>query len=297
MDQVWIFEHMSRDPERFTVGFVGAGQMASAVARGMVDAGMVAAEQVSAADPSPRALAAFQQRVPGCRLLDSNAEAIAGSRLAILAIKPQSLPLLEPIPVPAGCCLVSVVAGVTIERLEQVFGTPRVVRAMPNTPALVGAGATAWAAGSRVTSEDRMLVQQMLGALGVALEVEEKQLDAVTGLSGSGPAWVFRFVEALIEAGVDCGLMRQDARQLAVQTVLGAARLLASSDEHPRALADRVTSPGGTTARGLRELDERGFSAAVSAAVRAAAARSAELGRPGSPNGVASRPLPPAQSS
>jgi pyrroline-5-carboxylate reductase len=175
--------------------------------------------------------------------------------------------------------VLSIVAGVTTGALEAALpaGT-HVVRAMPNTPALVGQSASAIAAGAHATTYDLDWAEQVLGAVGTVVRVPEAQLDAVTGLSGSGPAYVFLVAEALIDAGVLVGLPRPAARDLAVQTLLGAARLLAETGESPEALRAQVTSPGGTTAAGLRALETRGVRAAVLDAVVAATERSRELG-------------------
>jgi pyrroline-5-carboxylate reductase len=177
--------------------------------------------------------------------------------------------------------VLSIAAGVTIERLEAglVPGTP-VVRAMPNTPALVGAGAAALAAGHAAAEADLAWAEQILGSVGSVVRVDESLLDAVTGLSGSGPAYVFLVAEALIEGGVLTGLPRPAATTLAVQTLLGSARLLDESPEGPEALRASVTSPGGTTAAGLRALEARGVRSAFLEAVLAATERSRELGRP-----------------
>ncbi|MHB8764056.1 MAG: pyrroline-5-carboxylate reductase, partial [Deferrisomatales bacterium] len=180
----------------------------------------------------------------------------------------------------AGALVVSVCAGVPLGRLTAGLppGTP-VVRCMPNTPALVGCGASVYCANPHVTAEGRRAVELLLGAVGQVHEVQkESLLDAVTGLSGSGPAYAFTFLEALADGGVLAGLPRALARALACQTLLGAARLAQASDEHTAELKDRVTSPGGTTSAGLRELELRGFRGAVIEAVRAAAERSKELG-------------------
>jgi pyrroline-5-carboxylate reductase len=175
--------------------------------------------------------------------------------------------------------VLSIAAGVRLKELESALppGTA-VVRAMPNTPALVGAAASALAAGARAGTEDLDWAESLLSAVGTVVRVTEPQLDAVTGLSGSGPAYVFLVVEALVEAGVLEGLSREVAMALAVQTVLGSARLLAERDEGPEALRAAVTSPGGTTAAGLRILEQRAVRAAIGDAVGAAAARSRQLG-------------------
>ena len=175
--------------------------------------------------------------------------------------------------------VLSVAAGVTIAALQESLGTGvPVVRAMPNTPALVGAGAAAIAGGTSAGKDDLAWAESVLGAVGTVVRVSEPLLDAVTGLSGSGPAYVFLVAEALIEAGVLVGLPRPTAETLAIQTLLGSARLLAEGDDGPAALRAAVTSPGGTTAAGLRELERNGVRSALIEAVAAATERSRELG-------------------
>jgi pyrroline-5-carboxylate reductase len=174
--------------------------------------------------------------------------------------------------------VLSIAAGVTLRQLEAALGTIPVVRAMPNTPALIGAGAAAIAAGSTAAPEDLEWAEQVLGAVGLVVRVTEKMMDAVTGLSGSGPAYVFLVAEAMVDAGVLVGLDRDTSAALTLQTLLGAARLLAESGDLPEALRAAVTSPGGTTAAGLRVLEQRAVRAAFLDAVAAAADRSRELG-------------------
>ena len=173
----------------------------------------------------------------------------------------------------------SIAAGVRLATLaDRLGGGLRLVRVMPNTPCLVGQGATAYSLGGLATAKDGELVRQLLSAVGIACQVDEKLLDAVTGLSGSGPAFVYVMIEALSDGGVRMGLPRNIATTLAVQTVSGAAALVAQSGEHPAVLKDRVASPGGTTIAGLQALEEYGLRAALMAAVEAAARRAAELG-------------------
>jgi pyrroline-5-carboxylate reductase len=176
--------------------------------------------------------------------------------------------------------LISVCAGITLQRLGQpLLKGARIVRAMPNTPALVGAGATAFATGSNANNADRAFAQALFECVGECVEVEERLLDAVTGLSGSGPAYVLLMIEALADGAVQAGLPRATAQQLALQTVFGTACLAKQSGEHPALLKDRVTSPGGTTIAGLHALETAGFRAALMDAVGAAARRSEELGK------------------
>ena len=215
-------------------------------------------------------------RFPGVSVSEG---AVAGEGV-VLAVKPAAVPSAAAAAGEAGCQRVlSIAAGVTLATLEAALppGTP-VIRAMPNTPALVGAGAAAIAAGRGAGEPDLDWAEEVLGSVGVVVRVSEPLLDAVTGLSGSGPAYVFLVAEALVEAGVLGGLPRDVASKLVVQTLLGSARLLAEGDEGPEALRAAVTSPGGTTAAGLAALEDRAVRAAFLAAVQAATQRSRELG-------------------
>lgn len=263
------------------LGFLGAGQMARALARGFIQAGRVRPDQVVAADVAPAACAAFEAQT-AARTLANNREVAAQAEVLVLAVKPaQALevlaevaPQLTPNPL-----LVSIAAGVALARLEAALpaGT-RVVRVMPNTPVLVGAGATAFALGRAATRPDAEQVERLFSAVGWAVEVPEAWMDAITGLSGSGPAYVFQVIEALSDGGVAAGLPRELATRLAAQTVLGAAQLVRDSGQHPAVLKDQVTSPGGTTIEGLQALEEAGVRAAFINAVRAAAEKSRRLG-------------------
>jgi pyrroline-5-carboxylate reductase len=263
-----------------TIGFIGGGQMARALAGGLVRDGLTSAQRLVAFDPLAVARAEFASQVAGARLLADNRAVLAAADVVVLAVKPQSAGVvMEEL---RGSCgpdklLVSILAGTPLARLVDGFGTPRVVRVMPNTPSLVGAGAAGYAPGPGATRQDAELVGRILGAVGIALEVPESLLDAVTGLSGSGPAFVYTIIEALSDGGVRAGLPRAMATQLAAQTVAGAARMVLDLGEHPAVLKDRVASPGGTTIAGLQALEERGLRAALMAAVEAATKRSGEL--------------------
>ena len=263
-----------------TIGFIGTGQMARALAGGLVRGGLTCAERLVAFDPVEGARAEFAAQVAGARLLADNRAVVAAADVVVLAVKPQKAAVVMD-EVRGGCgpdkLLVSILAGTPLARLVAGLGTQRVVRVMPNTPCLVGAGAAGYALGPGATRQDADLVGELLGAVGIALEVDESLLDAVTGLSGSGPAFVYTIIEALSDGGVRAGLPRSAATQLAAQTVLGAARMVLASGEHPAVLKDRVASPGGTTIAGLQALEERGLRAALLAAVEAATRRSGEL--------------------
>ena len=260
--------------------FIGAGKMASAIAGGIVKSSLIAPQELSAVDISTQAAEAFTA-ASGVACTRDTAGELKGAEKVLIAVKPQYLvSALEPYKGWfEGKLVISIVAGVTLDTLKQLTGTDRIVRVMPNTPVLVGKGAAAFAGAEGATAEDLEFVSGIFNAAGIGLEVPEKLLDAVTGLSGSGPAYVFEFIQALADGGVAEGLPRDKALLLAAQTVMGSAAMVLESRRHPAVLKDEVTSPGGTTARGLEKLAERGFSGTVLQAVRAASARSAELGK------------------
>jgi pyrroline-5-carboxylate reductase len=265
-----------------TLGFWGAGQMARALAGGFVRAGLVTADRIAAFDPAPAAARSFLDQIPGARLMFSNVDVIQASDVVFLAVKPQLVAAVAR--EVAGTCspdklLVSIAAGVSLARLTADFGTTRLIRVMPNTPCLVGRGASGFALGPGATVQDGQRVGDLLRAVGSAHAVEERLLDAVTGLSGSGPAFVYTMIEALSDAGVRAGLPRATATALAAQTVQGAAEMVLTTGEHPAVLKDRVASPGGTTIAGLQALESHGIRAALMAAVEAATRRSIELGQ------------------
>jgi pyrroline-5-carboxylate reductase len=265
------------------VGFIGSGQMASAFARGIVKAGLVAEETIVAHDPSTTAIEQFRDGIPSARSLDTNAAVIEQADVVVLAIKPQNLTQVAADikgMAQSDTLFVSILAGVDLARLSGQLGTERIIRVMPNTPCLVGCGAAAYTLGRGATQEDGLIVGRLLQAVGVAFQLDEKLLDAVTGLSGSGPAYVYTMIEALSDGGVRMGLPRETATKLAAQTVLGAAQMTLSTAEHPGVLRDRVTSPGGTTIAGLQVLERHGLRSALIDAVEAAAKRATELGRP-----------------
>lgn len=265
-----------------TIGFVGAGQMAQALARGLVQGGVTIAPRIVAHDPHEAARRQFLAELPGARCLDSNRDVATAADVVILAVKPQQLDAvladLRP-GVTEKTLWISIVAGATIDRLTRGLGAKRVVRVMPNTPCLVGSGASAYAYGPGVVPGDGMIVDEILSASGISLAVKEAWLDAVTGLSGSGPAFVYLVIEALADGGVLMGLSRSDALLLAAQTVRGAAEMVLKTGEHPAVLKDRVASPGGTTIAGLQRLETSAIRGALIAAVEAATNRSRELGQ------------------
>src|SRR5919202_1066964 len=254
---------------------VGGGRMGEALLAGLLAAGR-AADELIVAEVSRSRRDELAAAHPGVDVVESPVPAAS----AVLAVKPADVGRAAAAVADAGAeRLLSVAAGVTTQAIGRAAGgRVRVVRAMPNTPALVRAGAAAICAGSAAGEEDLRWAEEVLGAVGVVVRVAEKDLDAVTGLSGSGPAYVFLVAEAMAEAGVLAGLARDVAETLAFQTLLGSARLLVEGDSGPAALRAAVTSPGGTTAAGLRELERHGVRAAFLDAVSAAAARSRELG-------------------
>jgi pyrroline-5-carboxylate reductase len=265
-----------------TIGFIGAGQMARALARGFVAAGLVGGEKIVAFDPVAAAASGFCGEVPGATIAKNNAEVASRSQVIFLAVKPQSMTAaMNELADDVGPdkLFVSIAAGITLAKLSVGLKTQRVIRVMPNTPVLVGQGASAFALGTGATAEDGQLVGKLLSAVGKAFAVDEKLLDAVTGLSGSGPAFVYVMIEALSDGGVRMGLPRDVASALAAQTVLGSAQMVLTTGEHPAALKDKVASPGGTTIAGLAALENHGLRAALIAAVEAATKRSQELGK------------------
>jgi pyrroline-5-carboxylate reductase len=264
------------------VGFLGAGQMATALASAWAKAGLLDAARSRAADPFPDARTKFE-KTTGIKAVESNRDVAAACDVLVLAVKPQVMAevLAELRPaVTAAHLVVSIAAGVTLKALADGLGqSARLVRVMPNTPCLVGASATGYSPGPTATPDDAALVERLFGAVGVAYRVPEHLLDAVTGLSGSGPAFVYVFIEALADGGVECGLPRAVAQSLAAQTVLGAAKMVLETGQHPGALKDAVASPGGTTIAGLHALERAAFRAAAMDAVEAATKRSQELGK------------------
>jgi pyrroline-5-carboxylate reductase len=262
------------------IGFVGAGRMAAALARGWLAAGLAAPDRLAASDPAATARDAFLADT-GVRAGGDNAAVLAASDLVLLAVKPQTMaavlaevrPLLR-----ERHLVVSIAAGTTLHQLRQGLGDCRLVRVMPNTPCLVGASASGYAPAATATADDVALVDRLLNAVGRAFRLPEHLLDAVTGLSGSGPAFVAVVIEALADGGVRVGLPRDVAQALAAQTVLGTAKMVLEAGLHPAVLKDMVASPGGTTIAGLHALERAGLRAALVDAVEAATRRATELG-------------------
>jgi len=254
--------------------------MATALACGWLRAGLAERETCRASDPAVACREAFTAAT-GIAAVASNREVVASCDVVVLAVKPQDtigvLAELRPV-VDAGHLIVSVAAGVTLQRLASGLEAGcRLVRVMANTPCLVQASAAAFSAGPHATVDDVALIDRLLNAVGRAFEVPEKLLDAVTGLSGSGPAFVFAIIEALSDGGVLMGLPRDVATTLAAQTVLGSAKLVLETGQHPAVLRDQVTSPGGTTIAGIAAMERGGVRAALVSAVEAAARRATQL--------------------
>jgi pyrroline-5-carboxylate reductase len=264
------------------IGIIGAGKIGAAIARGVIGAGLVSKDQVMASDVS-EALRQSVAKELGIQVTSDNRKLSDFADIVIVAVKPQIVDsVVKEIAEKLGKTklLVSVAAGVPLSRIEANAGPgARVVRVMPNVSCVVGAGAAGFAGGAHASAEDLERVRSILNSFGIGLPVEEKYLDAVTGLSGSGPAYVFLFIESLADGGVQVGLPREVALKLALQTVYGAARMALESAKHLGELKDEVTSPGGTTIAGLYALEKGGLRGTVMEAVLQATRRSQELGK------------------
>ena len=272
----------TQTPQSRAIAMIGGGQMALALAEGFCRAGLLQPTDITVHDPVPAARERLAGRVPGIHFADSGAAAAAAARIVFLAVKPQQA---------AAACrefaaalapdavVVSIVAGLTLHNLAELAGTPRIVRVMPNTPCLVGRGVSVVCRTPEVPAGDLARVLGLLAAVGRVHEADESLMDAVTGLSGSGPGFVALLVEALADGGVKAGLPRSLALALATETLSGTAALLDQTGEHPAQIKDRVSSPGGTTIAGLAVLEQRGVRGALIDAVVTAAARARELGK------------------
>jgi pyrroline-5-carboxylate reductase len=263
------------------IAFLGGGNMAEALIKGMVVAGAAHVHDITVTDISAERLDQLRTAF-GIAVSQNNIEAVRAADIVILSVKPQVMDkvLAEIGQVADGTKLViSIAAGVPLGRIEQGLPKgPRVIRVMPNTPALVLAGAAGMSRGANATAADMAAAKDIFGSVGRAVEVDEKLMDAVTGLSGSGPAYVFTMIEALADGGVKVGIPRPLALELAAQTVLGSARMVLETKEHPARLRDMVTSPGGTTIAGMHELEKGRLRATLISAVEAGTKRSRELG-------------------
>ncbi len=269
------------DISKTSIGFLGAGRMATALARGFCNGGL-SPDRIIAVDPLPQARTSFEHSLgDGVVVHHEPNRDLFQTDVLILAVKPQVI--LEGLAVltdriPQEQLVVSIAAGVRLSQLEdRLHCDTRVIRVMPNTPCLVGAGASGISAGSHATSTDMELVRALLESVGIVEAIPEKLMDALTGLSGSGPAYVFQIIEALSDGGVRMGLPRTTATRLAAQTLLGSARMVLETGDHPAQLKDAVASPGGTTIAGIHALEVGRIRAALMNAVQASAERSAEL--------------------
>lgn len=261
------------------ISFIGAGKMATAIASGLLKNGFPA-DHVKAYDVSKNAGELFQKE-SGANFIPSLDDVLDGSDIVILAVKPQNAKeVLENAKnLLTGKLLISIAAGLTVSFLSEHSGLERVIRVMPNTPASIGEGMSCFTASEGATDKDVINTRIILDSFGRCIQVPEHMMDAVTGLSGSGPAFVLEFISGLADGGVYAGLPRAMALEMAIQTVLGTAQLCMMSASHPDALRDSVISPAGTTARGMMVLNKAGFRGIAASAVVAAAERSAELGQ------------------
>lgn len=265
-----------------TIAFIGAGNMAEALVKGLLRAGVASPQEILCTDRRTERGPELSKRY-GVRFTQDNLAAVKEAGIVVLSVKPQ---VMEKVLAEVGDALdasklvISIAAGIPIEAIERKVGHGvRVIRTMPNTPALVGAGATALSPGEHATEADLVQARALFDAIGMSVVVDEPLLDAVTGLSGSGPAYIFLIIEALADGGVKAGLARAQAQELAAQTVFGSAKLLIETGEHPGRLKDQVTSPGGTAIAGLHTLEAGGLRTTLMNAVEAATLRSRELGK------------------
>jgi pyrroline-5-carboxylate reductase len=267
--------------EQRKVGFLGAGNMARALTKALLQAEMVKPDQILASDISDERLEAISERF-GIRTTFDNAEVVKFADILVLSVKPQVVDKVLPTiaeNLRLETLIVSIVAGVPLRALEaRLPEGAKIIRAMPNTPAMVLAGATGVSAGEHASLEDVKVAKEFFKTLGRAVVLDESLIDAVTGLSGSGPAYVMLMIEALADGGVKVGLHRETALMLAAQTVYGSAKLLLETGEHPGRLKDMVTSPGGTAIAGLHTLESGGLRRTLMDAVESATQRAGELG-------------------
>jgi pyrroline-5-carboxylate reductase len=265
------------------VGIIGCGKMGTALVQGALRTGIVKVSNVIGFDPYEKSRQSFSSAT-AATVTGEISQLVAECEIILLCTKPLDVAtaLHEATLASAGAprLVISIAAGVTLSALEAAAGeNMRMIRAMPNTPALVGHGAAGFCLGSRATREDSQVAMSLLGAVGLAIEFPERLMDAVTGLSGSGPAYIYMVIEALADGGVQAGIPRADALRLAAQTVLGSAAMVIETGEHPSILKDMVTSPGGTTIAGIATLERQGLRSALIEAVTAATQRANELGK------------------
>ncbi len=268
--------------ESKNIGFVGSGRMARALATGLQRTGIVPPTNLWVYDPDPSAMNALMHDVPDANRCETNIAVAQNSSVIMLAVKPQKMSaVLDELAgaTSDGHLVISIAAGIRLARIADALDTQRIIRVMPNTPCLIGQGISGFTCGSAVTESDRQTVLKILNSVGMSVEVDEKQLDAVTGLSGSGPAFIYLVIEALIEGGTSVGLSQDIARKLAVQTVWGSASMVSTTRQSPEYLREQVISPGGTTIEGLKTLEEYKVRDAFVEAVRSATSRSKELSK------------------
>ena len=262
----------------YKVGFIGSGKMATAIAAGIVNKNIFSSNEILASDISEESLNAFKQAC-GADICTDNDKVINQCQTIILAVKPQvAEKVCTSLNVPAGSHIISIAAGLKIDSLQEWLKTDKITRVMPNTPLMVSKGASAYCCSSSINSEEQQLVENVFGSAGIIHKVEEKDIDAVTGVSGSGPAYVFEFIQALTNAGIENDLSPEVALELAVQTVAGAAEMVSRKMGTPEELRNAVTSPNGTTYAALQVMEKNGFRQLISNSVDAAVKRSIELG-------------------
>jgi pyrroline-5-carboxylate reductase len=265
-----------------TVAFIGAGVMGEAMIKGLLHKALISQHRVIAADPHQDRLQELKQHYD-IKTTMQNAEAVADADIVVLSVKPQVLSKVAgdlTNLIHTNAMILSIVAGVSIASIEQQLGNQQIIRAMPNTPGQIGQGITVWTASSSVTTQQREQAQLMLGALGDDIYVnDEHDIDMATALNGTGPAYVFMFMEALIDAGVHLGFSRRESERLVLQTMRGSVEYALQSGVHPAQLRNQVTSPGGTSAAAIYELEKGGIRTVIADAVWAAYRRAVELGK------------------
>jgi pyrroline-5-carboxylate reductase len=263
----------------YAFGFIGAGKLAGSVIRGLLLKNFCAPGAILASEPNPETRTQIQNEL-GISFTTANSEVAEKAEIVFMGVKPQMvLPVLRELGgALANKLAVSFAAGIRIAQMEAV--TPaRIMRVLTNTPSAIGRAASAFAGGTRATDQDREKIRAMFSAIGIAVQVDDDQIDAVTALAGSGPAFVYAMIEALAHGGEKMGLTKQSALRLAAQTALGAADLMITSEKSPADLIKMVVTPGGTTAAGLRVMDERGIADAIADAVKAATERGQEMAK------------------
>ena len=260
------------------IGFIGSGNMAEAIISGILQKGIIKEKNILAFEVSKERITYMNDKY-NITFLDSINEVLIESDYTFLAIKPQIFPIVfgTEIGFEYSGTIISIMAGIDTTKLNKAFPKAEVVRTMPNVPALVGEGITGVCFSKEITNENKDEVIKLLQSIGKTLIIEEKNIDALTGLSGSGPAFVFQFAEAMADAGVYCGLSRTDASLLAAQTIYGSAKMIIETGKHPGELKDSVTSPGGTTIEGIKALEENAFKNSVMEAVISSYKKSKEL--------------------